>query len=292
MGALCDKRTSDFQRFFWYIGYTVRVMQNTTEMLLFAKELAEKAGATMRHYFDAANKHVEIKQDSSPVTIADKLINQLVIDRIAKAFPTHGVLAEEGSSHQDRSELWVCDPIDGTKGFIQGIPTAMFSLAFVVDGVPKVAVAYDPIQQKLYEAAEGLGAKLNGMPLHVSDHADLEGARVALLSRYEDLQKVRVLCDTLQEKGAKQLFVPGNVFRSSLVAAAKIDAHIFPGRSAHDVAATKLIVEEAGGKVTDLHGKEQRYDSKIFGAIITNGKIHDELVRLLSEFGPEKYVGY
>jgi inositol-phosphate phosphatase/L-galactose 1-phosphate phosphatase/histidinol-phosphatase len=228
-------------------------MQDTTQALEFAKKLAREAAEIMTQYFDADDKKVELKANASQVTIADKLINQLVIDQVAAKFPSHGVLAEEGSRHEDRKELWVCDPIDGTKGFILGIPTAMFSLAFVVNGRPEVAA------------------------LHVSKHATLKGAHIVGPASYKELKDRRTFFDRLLEVGASQLSVPGAVFRSSLVAGGGIEAHLFPGRSAHDIAAAKLVVEEAGGKVTDLYGKEQRYDGRIYGAIISNGHLDQTL---------------
>jgi myo-inositol-1(or 4)-monophosphatase len=267
-------------------------MQDTTQALEFAKKLAREAAEIMTQYFDADDKKVELKANASQVTIADKLINQLVIDQVAAKFPSHGVLAEEGSRHEDRKELWVCDPIDGTKGFILGIPTAMFSLAFVVNGRPEVAVMLDPFHDRLYTALRGKGAWANDIALHVSKHATLKGAHIVGPASYKELKDRRTFFDRLLEVGASQLSVPGAVFRSSLVAGGGIEAHLFPGRSAHDIAAAKLVVEEAGGKVTDLYGKEQRYDGRIYGAIISNGHLHDELVKLLKDFGPENYIGY
>lgn len=268
------------------------MQENTDVLLKFAGDLAHEAGTIILDYFEASDKSVQIKQDESPVTAADKLINQLVIDRVTAAFPEHGILAEEGSEHEDRKQLWVCDPIDGTNSFIQRIPTALFSLAYVVDGVPEVAVIFDPFQDKLFTAVKGMGAFGNGKPIHVSDHAGLDKAAIGMTSRYQDIKKCQALFDSMLEKGVKHVFVPGCAFKGSLVATGHNDALIFPGRSAHDTAALKLIVEEAGGKVTDLRGKEQRYDRPTCGALITNGYLHDELVKLLADFGTENYIGY
>jgi fructose-1,6-bisphosphatase/inositol monophosphatase family enzyme len=267
-------------------------MDTHQTLLAFAERLAKKAGAIMDDYFNAANQGVETKPDNSPVTIADKLINQMVIDEVTAAYPNHGVLSEEGSSHADRNELWVCDPIDGTRAFIQGVPTAMFSLAYVVDGEPQVAVIYDPIQKKLYSASKGTGTTLNGKPVHVSTTSKLAQANVAAVTGYDQLQERRPLFDALAERGANQVIVPGNVFKGSLVVFGSIDAYVFPGLSAHDVAANKLIIEEAGGKVTDIFGHQQRYDGAIQGAIMTNGLLHDELVTLVADFNAESYLGY
>jgi myo-inositol-1(or 4)-monophosphatase len=264
----------------------------TSDLLVFAKRLAEEAGSIILEYFDSEDKKVEIKSDESPVTIADKRINQLVIERVAKAFPAHGVLGEEESNHRDRNELWVCDPIDGTKSFIQRIPTALFSLAYVVDGRPEVAVIGDPFQGRVFSAVLGQGAWMNGRSIKTTPKKDLKGATVAISTSYGELKARQPFFDDLLAAGVNQLIVPGNVFKSSLVASGHVDGYIFPGRSAHDVAAAKLIIEEAGGKVTDLHGNDQRYDGRIYGAIITNGHIHAQIVELMQQFDPENYIGY
>jgi fructose-1,6-bisphosphatase/inositol monophosphatase family enzyme len=262
------------------------------ELLEFAKMLARDAGQIITAYFDLANKQVETKADESPVTIADKKINQLVIDRVQAAYPTHGILAEEGSADADRQQLWVCDPIDGTKSYIQGIPTAMFSLAYVEDGVPLVSVLYDAFQDKLYTASKGGGAFCNDVEIHVSALAELKGASIAGMGSYNQIVERRAFFDSLAARGAQTVIVPGNVFRNGIVATGSIEAHVFPGCSAHDIAASALIIEEAGGKVTNLRGEPQAYNQRIYGAIVSNGLLHDELVQLLKDFGPEKYVGY
>lgn len=267
------------------------------ELLAFAKDVAKEAGAILLKYFDMGSdaQKVQFKQDSSPVTIADKEVNQLVIDRVTATFPDHGVLAEEGSMEAHRKELWVCDPLDGTKAYITRIPTAMFSLAFVVDGQPEVAVINDPFQAKIFSAIRGGGAWANDQPIHVSEHKNLSSAKIAISSSYPDIQKRRQFFDDLVARNDVKIMVEsGNVFKNSLVATGHIDGCIFPGRNAHDMAAAKLVIEEAGGKVTDLKGNEQRYDSGILGAIATNnnGDIHDEIVRLIDEFGVDNYVGY
>ena len=267
-------------------------MQDTAQLLGFAEKLARDAGAIILEYFEKFDKAVELKADESPVTIADKKINNLVIERITQSYPDHGVLGEEGSIHEDRNELWVCDPIDGTKSFIQRIPTALFSLAFVVDGSPEVAVVYDPYQDKMFSAIKGKGAWVNGSELAVSKQDKIGEASIALTPRYNDMIRWRTFLDGLQNEKTNLVLVPGNVFKSTIIATGHIDGYIFPGRSAHDIAAAKLIVEEAGGKVTDLKGDEQRYDGKIYGAIISNGVLHDQIVEKLATFGPDNFVGY
>lgn len=266
--------------------------QDLHALLAWAVQLARSAGEIMREYSRMTQKGVEIKRDNTPVTAADKKINELVITRVTHDFPEHGVLGEEASVHTDRKQLWVCDPIDGTEGFILGMPTAMFSLAYVVDGQPMATVMYEPLLDKLFAAVKGGGAFENGQPIRVSDQKSLQGAHIAFSPRLKQIFAQKAFYDSLLVAEAIPVMVSGEAFRGGLTAAGRIDAHVFPGRGAHDIAALKLIVEEAGGRVTDLSGKEQRYDSAIYGAIVSNGHLHEHIVELMAAFGPEQYVGY
>ena len=267
-------------------------MNDPKHLLDFAVSVAHDAGEIMCKYFALTDKHIETKQDSSPVTIADKEINQLLIDRVRQTFPDHGVLGEEQSYNEDRRELWVCDPIDGTVGFILGVPTAMLSLAYVVDGKPVVAVMYEPLLNKLFTACKGEGAHLNGQPLNVSVTDSLRKAHIGITASVYQMFVREKFCKALLDEEAYLHTIPGNVFKGGLVAQGRLDGFIFPGRSAHDIAAEKLIIEEAGGVVTDLDGNEQRYDGPIRGAVISNGRIHDSLVAHIQAFGVEDYLGY
>lgn len=268
-------------------------MHTNQDPVVFATQLAREAGKIMTDYFYHADRSdIQTKSNNTPVTEADIRINQLVIDKLQAAYPDHGVLGEEQSYEAGRRELWVCDPIDGTSSFARGIPTALFSLAYVVDGTPKAAVMYDPFQDLMLTAVQGEGAFCNDQRIHVSTQQTPTGATIAASGTYGEGRKRQAVYDWLVEQKASILLVPGNVFKSSLLARGFVDGYIFPGRSAHDIAAAALIVTEAGGKVTDLDGNEQRYDQAIRGAIISNGRIHDDLVRAVAVIGSERFLGY
>jgi len=257
-----------------------------------AEQLAHAAGKMMLESAHSETLGIRLKLDKTQVTDADEAINAMVIARVAEQFQDDGVLGEEASAHADRERLWVCDPIDGTDLYILGLPGAMFSLALVEDGQPVAAAMYEPLLDRMYTAVQGGGAFENGRQIHVSDKTSLDGAHIAFSPSYKRILPNRALYDAMVEAGVRLTPINGEAYRGSLTANGVIDGHAFPGRSAHDVAAVKLIVEEAGGKVTDLNGKDQRYDRITYGAIISNGHIHDQLVALLAKFGPENYVGY
>lgn len=254
------------------------------QLLAFAVSIAREAGDTMRRYYNSPEKGIQTKYDQSPVTVADTTINQLLITRVQEQYPSHGVLGEEASTFTGQQDVWVCDPIDGTAPFIFGLPTAMFSLAFVRNGEPLVGVAYDPFMDRLFTAVKGERAFCNDKPISVDEHA-IEKAQVAGPSYVEGLLRARGLYEDIAARGAFVPMFPGNVYKCTLIAEGRVHGRIFGGTGAHDIAALKVIVEAAGGKVTDLDGNEQRYDQPLRGAVISNGTIHNDLLDVVRTFG-------
>ncbi|HUB93714.1 MAG TPA: inositol monophosphatase family protein [Verrucomicrobiae bacterium] len=257
-----------------------------------AEQQVRVAGRIMLEFAHSSQLGVRTKLNKTVVTEADTKINDMLIAAVAESFPDDGVLGEEASAHADRKLLWVFDPIDDTKGYILGLTTAMSSLALVEEGQPVVAAMYEPLLDKLFTAVKGGGAFENGRPIRVSEQQSLQGAQVAFSPSFDQVMQRQELYKSAVDAGIKLLPMNGEAFRGSLTANGMIDAHLFPGKSAHDVAAVKLIVEEAGGKVTNLRGEEQPYNAQIFGAIVSNGHLHQELVDLMKDFDPENYLGY
>jgi fructose-1,6-bisphosphatase/inositol monophosphatase family enzyme len=254
------------------------------QYLQFAKNLAKEAGEIMLRYF-RADQNIEIKADSSPVTVADKEVNSLVIKRVRESYADHGVLGEEESYEIDADLLWVCDPIDGTVAYTYHLPVAMFSLALVKDGEPVVAVAYNPFTRDIYYATKGTGAYRNEHKLSVSGR---KWGKALIGKTYsnapDDLLDSPQLLKEVTQAGNKIPQTYGCVFKGCLVAEGSIDSQIFPGNGAHDIAGIKLLVEEAGGLVTDLDGQDQVYNKSINGAVLTNGLIHKDLMAVLKKY--------
>lgn len=245
-----------------------------------AKEIAKEAGKIMLQYFDG-DQQIEIKEDNSPVTIADKLINSLVIERLSVAFPKDGVIGEEESNTEyGAGRKWFCDPIDGTKAFVWGTPTAMFSLGLIIDGVPVLGIAYDPFLDRIYEAVKNQGSFCNGAPLKVSKK-EIKGGIVAVSSTIGVITKKLNFYNDLSKKGAKLATFSGAVYKACLVAKGKFVGFHGDGTNAHDIAAIHVIVEEAGGKVTDEKGEELDYTKPFKGAVVSNGVVHDEIIESL-----------
>lgn len=251
----------------------------SNEYLNFAKEMCSEAGKIMKKYF-YQDSGISYKGDRTIVTLADKEINHILIEKVKEKFPNHSVDGEEEKFGESKY-VWVCDPVDGTAMYARHIPVAVFSLALVIDGVPEVGVVYDPFLDNLYSAVKGQGAYCNDKKITVNDFT-LEDERSIGQFDMWPAAEYNVI-PVMNELYKKTYFVGiGSIIRASVcVASGDFTCCIFPGTKGKncDIAAVKVIVEEAGGKVTDLFGNEQRYDEPINGALISNGVVHDELIK-------------
>lgn len=245
-----------------------------TAYLSFAKSLARQGGRLIADNAQHALS-IQIKSDRSPVTQIDKQINTLVFDAIRSSYPQHGLLGEEENYGSGVEELqWVCDPLDGTKPFILGIPTSVFILGLMKDGHMQLAVSYDPYSDKMYHAVRGQGAFCNDQPIHVNNDA-LDGGYMLLeTSSFPYVP-------ALYQAGALEEPVPGTGYKCLMIASGRGVGLIKGNADFHDVGPSSLIVEEAGGKVTGLDGQPLRYDQPLTGAIISNGKVHQELLQIV-----------
>ena len=251
----------------------------------FAINIAQKAGKIIRDNFTLGMKK-EWKADETPITATDQKINNLVVEAVKQNFPDYGILAEEGGNYHEKADkLWVCDPLDGTVPFSHGIPTSVFTLALVQEGSPILGVIFDPFQNRLLFAEKGKGAFLNDKPIEVTDLKDLKKSVIGITiwrTAPYDLIKFTGL---LVKKGAILVGPGSTAYSGMLVASGEITGNVWPGKTPWDVAAQKIIVEEAGGKVTDFFGQDQRYDRNLRGAVVTNGQIHDQIIEMIKESG-------
>lgn len=250
--------------------------------LTFAVDLAKQAGTIIRKNFALGMKK-EWKSDNTPLTATDLAVNRLVVEAVQKTYPEHGILSEEEHEVRGMGEyVWVCDPIDGTIPFSHGIPVSTFSLALVQNGQPVLGAVYDPFLERLYVAEKGRGATMNGNPIHVSSASSLGNSLVGLSMWQPDHNVLLATRGELVLRHATAIQLNSIVYEGMLVAAGEMVGIIFPGTKPWDCAAIKIIVEEAGGKVTDLTGNEQRYDRPINGALASNGAAHDELLKIIA----------
>ena len=254
------------------------------EYLEFAKNIAFQAGKIMLKYFNQDNG-ASYKGDKTIVTLADREINSYLIDKVKEQYPNHAVDGEE-EKFGNSNYVWVCDPVDGTAMYARHIPVAVFSLALVIDGVPNVGVVYDPFTDSLYTAIKGKGSYMNNKRITVNNYT-LEDIRTFCHCDMGSKSKYNI-CKVFEElRGKTKINDIGTIARAGcLVATGDYSLTIFTGTECKncDIAAIKVIVEEAGGKVTDLFGNEQRYDQSINGAIISNGLEHNKAVDIIKKY--------
>lgn len=251
------------------------------QYLEFAKKLAKEVEEIALKYFSFETENIW-KEDNTPLTKADTEINDLVIKRINEAYPDHSIHGEEKSDKKEGSQyIWVCDPIDGTMPFSCGLPIFTFSLALVdqSNGQPILGIVNDPIMKNMYWAYKDGGSYRNGKKILVAQNTTLFNTYLNIDGSGRDLNFSNLpLLKSLSEKKCKVMKLLSVIYGGVQVANGKFVGTVFYGPYPHDVATLKIIIEEAGGKVTDLNGEERRYDQDGLGFIASNGILHNEIL--------------
>jgi len=223
------------------------------------------------------------------VTEADKEAEDAIIKTIRRVFPGHAILAEESGATTNRSEhRWIVDPLDGTTNFAHGFPAFCASIAYEYRAQLRCGVVFDALHKELFIARRGKGATLNGKPIRVSKAKALETSLLATGFAYDRRERRRFyLCfweemmtrvEGIRRAGSAALDLAS-------VASGRIDGFWEFGLKPWDVAAGALLVEEAGGKVTNMDGS--RLDIAGAQILATNKGIHQEMARVLREIRPE-----
>lgn len=248
------------------------------EYLAFARDLACEAGKVTLKYY-RGQLDVESKSDASPVTIADRETEQFVRAAIRARYPGHGILGEEfGEENPGARWRWVIDPIDGTQAFIHGIPLYTVLLALEDNGHSRLGVIHNPPQDETVAAAEGLGCTYNGEPCRVSAVADLAKAWVQVTD-YSDLAQRRPAFTAALMARTPHTRTWGDAYGYLLVASGRSDVMLDPIMSHWDIACLRPIIEEAGGRFTDLEGNDDTSNAK--HSLATNGLLHDQILELV-----------
>lgn len=246
------------------------------EYLGFAQELAEAAGQITLKYFHTA-LHVDRKADASPVTVADRETEKFIREQIAARYPEHGLVGEEfGKSNAGAPLCWVIDPIDGTKAFIDGVPLYTVLLGLVTEGDSVAGVIHCPPLRETAAAATGLGCTLNGKPCRVSQCKELGQARIHTTDFSALMQKRPGMCNELLMK-TNFCRTWADAYGYLLVASGRADVMIDPEMNLWDIAALKPVITEAGGKFSDLDGKETIHSAH---SVATNGLLHPAVLAI------------
>jgi len=253
--------------------------------LSFAQKIVEEAGRiALRHFHDGVA--AEMKSDNTPVTIADKEVEQLIRQAIAKQFPDDEILGEEGcplpnaATSASKGRRWIIDPIDGTYNFQRGVPIFTIMLALEVDGDIVLGFIYNPAAGDLFWAEKNAGAFKNGHKLAVSSIDNLEesqcnfGAPKRILARGLWNGFTKLIASTYRQRGF------GDYLSFAYLLEGKAELALEVGLKPWDLAAVKIIAQEAGGQYYDLNGGESIYTGD---CLITNGSLDELPLKVLLE---------
>jgi len=256
----------------------------------FAQKLVKSIGKQVRSRLAAGYK-TTWKPDNTPVTDIDISVNRSIIDEVHQAYPADRIYGEEASLDGESGFTWVVDPIDGTQA-LGIVPTSTICLARTdQQGQPLFSVVYNVATDELFAARCGEQSTLNGKPLRVSEKSDIKGSYIFLGSRmHGNVATNGIIYDRLEAQGGKILNTRSLAFGCVMVATGKAEGAFIGVKTPFEAAAVKLIVEGAGGKVTDLYGNEPgRLDGEIQGLVVSNKLIHGELLvalKPLAEYRP------
>jgi myo-inositol-1(or 4)-monophosphatase len=268
----------------------VEKIQNTkTELLAAAIGIAREAGALLLDYYRRGVR-VEYKGEVDIVTDADRASEKLIVGQLRQNFPDHAVVAEEGGGHAGASGYrWFIDPLDGTTNFAHTFPMFCVSMAVERDGELLAGVIFDPTHDELFTAEKGGGARLNNHPIHVSQVSRLEEALVATgfpsKKRHKNgnihyYHQLSMRSHGVRRAGSAALDL-------AYLAAGRLDCFWEFNLHPWDFAAGKLMVEEAGGKVTEMNGRPHYVDSAQTAG--SNGLLHAQLLEAFEEIAAGKY---
>jgi len=249
-----------------------------TERTELAVELANEAAQIAVHYFKGEFK-VDLKKDQSPVTVADQEIERMMANAVESKFPEDGFFGEEYGVRPGTSGFrWIVDPIDGTRNFVRRIPMFATLIGIEQDGEVVGGVANSPLMNEFYLAEKGAGAFLNNETIQVSEVSSIDRAHLIYpsFSKLKDEAYREALFELAGQCERSRGF--GDYFGHVLVASGRSEIMMEPSVNPWDIAAIKILVEEAGGVFTDLNGEQTIYGH---GAVSANPALHPIVIEAL-----------
>lgn len=246
----------------------------------FANELIDRAASIAMPLF-REGPEVRLKEDATPVTQADLEIEEMIRGEVARAFPADAVLGEEGGgSLEDAPRVWVVDPIDGTRNFAAGIQVWGTLVALFEEEEPVLGVIGAPALGERYEAVRGQGATLNGALIRVSEVASLDRAAVCHYAAEAFGPEAHVLLDL--DHSAYRSVGLTDFWGHCLVARGSLEVTLEPSLRIWDWGALKILVEEAGGRISDFAGAPPSDRSSV---LTTNGLLHEAVLEVVGAVG-------
>lgn len=254
------------------------------DFLKVAKQAALEAGKVIQKYSGKnLKRNVKFGDASDFATIADIEAEKAIIKILTTNFPDHSIIAEEGGSKDRKSEYaWVIDPLDGTFSYFRGIPQFCVSIGLMREGMPILGVIYHISDSDLFWASEGKGAYLNSKKIQVSKLTNLKESAVYLdFGHYaKRMTKFELYIKLLLNKVGTIFSLGSATLGLTWVGKGILDAYVVQAWL-WDFVAGSVIVEEAGGKVTDLDGKGVDWTKQRLNIVASNGLIHDQILEAL-----------
>jgi myo-inositol-1(or 4)-monophosphatase len=249
-----------------------------------ALEAARMAGGVLRDGFGVRTE-IKYKGEVDLVTETDERAEEVIREVLLGAYPSYGVLGEEGGETAgDEDARWIVDPLDGTTNFAHGLPMFAVSIALEKAGEVILGVVHDPIRNETFVAERGQGARLNDEGIGVSETGELVRALVVTgfpYDRHEVPEAVELFGRfSVRAQGMRRL--GSAALDLCYVAAGRLDAYYERGIHAWDVAAAGLVLEEAGGKITDYEGRPFELEGEEM--VASNGPLHPALIELTGEY--------
>ncbi|MFA5406634.1 MAG: inositol monophosphatase family protein [Candidatus Nanoarchaeia archaeon] len=249
------------------------------EFLRVALEAVKAAEDIIMNYYQA-NPESSLKADNSLVTRADVEAERVIIETIKESFPGHNIIGEEsGSDSKDSDYTWVIDPIDGTNSYSRGLPFFATQIALMKGDEVILGVSNAPALKELMYAEKGKGAFLNHERVRVSAISELSKSFI----NHGNIKYFKTAFEPLM-KLTNSVFTTrgiGDFYGYHLVAQGKSELMIEARTKLWDIAAMKIIIEEAGGRVTDFKGRP--ITDKVTSIIASNGLIHDQVIELFND---------
>ncbi len=252
------------------------------KFLEFARETAREAGNLTLEYFQTDAAPAEYKSDDTPVTIADKKAEQLIRDRIGKAYPDHQIVGEEFGEDVEStaSHRWIIDPIDGTKSFVHGVPLYAVLLALEIDGVVEVGCAYFPGLDEMVSGATGLGAWWNDKPCKLSEETAIDRAVCCHIDTAYFAQNGKGEAWDRLQKAVYYNAGWCDAYGYLLVATGRAEVMLDPVMAVWDCGPFPPIFREAGGYFGDWKGNNGKIDSG--EAMATTNALLPDVLKLLN----------
>ena len=264
-----------------------RAMTPSTNIAIRA---ARQAGSIIMRSFSRLDTLTVTEKDVNDyVSEVDRNAEQAIIETIRKAYPAHAILAEESGSHGKDEFQWIIDPLDGTTNYLHGFPQFAISIAMMHRGRLENGVIYDPVRDEIFVAVRGAGALLNDRRLRVTDQKTLKGALLGTGIPYRDQRYMDAYLGMLKTLTQETAGIrrPGSAALDfAYVAAGRLDGFWELGLSVWDFAAGALLVQEAGGVVSDIRGGSQHLDTG--NVIVSNVRLHRDMVAAIRPHLPDE----